>query len=737
MIGTGSWDTALESRLSVLRLVGLTAVCLTIVLALSTSASAAGRFVDDDNSVHEADIEAIAAEGITIGCNPPTNDRFCPEESVTRGEMAAFLVRGLELNASSDDVFTDDDGSVFEADIQALAAMGITTGCNPPENDRFCPEDAVTRGQMAAFLVRGLELDASSQDFFTDDDGNIFEADIQALAVARIALGCNPPDNDRFCPNEEVTRAEMASFLVRGLGLDPIEPPDYGERTLVTRFSVEQRPVGNYESYPYYTGEMSYFPRGFKQGLDVDPSPDSEGYNHDPVDDPGSYGGWDALLPPNGRRFKQYSGGSSWLTFGLDRPATVAVVWRATTEPPDWLDGWDESTAVEISGDVAPVFTREFGPGPVNLGTVEGNVEDPPEMYLVLVAEADGTPSDAPPVPDGRDTPVVGEKCPTWVHGRHTTRGPDGKSYETWHPQWDPVYWCSFGHEHGSNPHLIPGAPKVPYGYVADKLGVDEHNMGFKEFIFKDQSGEYWVRFVAHAGTASDRRICTRHHTLYVQIYDETGDALMDVGFKADYGGSMAVADRGALDPADCPENPGLVRRFVPFRTRIINIEGSGHTYERWRSGDDTVETRNLGFDAFNHAFDIRDPMTQCVDLKCNEVSHITRAYESNNGTRRTIDMSVIGEVFGFSADSAIGNGVFFTDPYGGGPVSPSEPDATRQLVEPAVESVDFSLAGNEAFIRCIPLNPWTMRYRCDGYPEGGETPEINDMTIQDGLTHN
>jgi hypothetical protein len=52
--------------------------------------------------------------------------------------------------------FTDDDGSVFEGDIARLAAAGITRGCDPPANTRFCPGDPVTRGQMAAFLFRGL-----------------------------------------------------------------------------------------------------------------------------------------------------------------------------------------------------------------------------------------------------------------------------------------------------------------------------------------------------------------------------------------------------------------------------------------------------------------------------------------------------------------------------------------------------------------------------------------------------
>ncbi len=51
-------------------------------------------------------------------------------------------------------LFEDTDGSVFHDSITWLPAMGITKGCNPPVNDRFCPNDFVTRGQMAAFLKR-------------------------------------------------------------------------------------------------------------------------------------------------------------------------------------------------------------------------------------------------------------------------------------------------------------------------------------------------------------------------------------------------------------------------------------------------------------------------------------------------------------------------------------------------------------------------------------------------------
>ena len=117
-----------------------------------------GLFWDDDNSVFEADIESLAAAGITSGCNPPTNNRYCPDANLTRGEMAAMLVRALNLTATSGTDFIDDNDSIFEADIEKLSAAGITKGCNPPTNNQFCPHSRVTRGEMAAFLVRALNL---------------------------------------------------------------------------------------------------------------------------------------------------------------------------------------------------------------------------------------------------------------------------------------------------------------------------------------------------------------------------------------------------------------------------------------------------------------------------------------------------------------------------------------------------------------------------------------------------
>ncbi len=175
-------------------------------------------FNDISGSVHYDDIIYIADLEITKGCNPPYNTEYCPDADVTRGEMAAFVVRALGLtDDGGEDWFTDDDGSTFEGDINKLRAAGITFGCNGAGTE-YCPDAPVTRGEMAAFLVRGFGYtDPGAGDWFTDDDESMFEGNIDRLKVAGVTLGCNPPTNDRFCPEDPVQRDQMASFLARAL----------------------------------------------------------------------------------------------------------------------------------------------------------------------------------------------------------------------------------------------------------------------------------------------------------------------------------------------------------------------------------------------------------------------------------------------------------------------------------------------------------------------------------------
>jgi len=174
-------------------------------------------FVDIDDSVHKVDIEYLVGLGVALACDEGP-DLFCPDDRMRREDLAAFMVRALDLPPTAVDYFDDDDGLPFEADINSLAEAGITKGCNPPANDEFCPEDTVSRGQTAAFIVRAWMLtNAGAGDRFDDDDSSVFEGDIDRLAEAGITKGCNPPGNTHYCPNRLLTRAEMSSFLARAL----------------------------------------------------------------------------------------------------------------------------------------------------------------------------------------------------------------------------------------------------------------------------------------------------------------------------------------------------------------------------------------------------------------------------------------------------------------------------------------------------------------------------------------
>ena len=169
-------------------------------------------------STHADDIDGLYAAGITRGCNQDPL-RYCPNDPVTRAQMAAFLARALKLSAAQSAGFTDVvAGSTHADDINALYAAGVTRGCSQ-DPLRYCPNDPVTRAQMAAFLARALKLSAAQSAGFTDVvAGSTHADDINALYAAGVTRGCSQVPL-RFCPNEPVTRAQMASFLVRALDL--------------------------------------------------------------------------------------------------------------------------------------------------------------------------------------------------------------------------------------------------------------------------------------------------------------------------------------------------------------------------------------------------------------------------------------------------------------------------------------------------------------------------------------
>ena len=169
-----------------------------------------GSFLDDEGSVHESSIDQLAASGITKGCARGLYGRgpyqFCPQEKVTRAQMVRFLARALDLTDSE------------------TPSLGFT--------DR--PSQPITRGETAIMLNRALSLDASGDrdtvafaDVDESDEPELAKA-VANLVAAGITQGCASEPEPLFCPDKSLSRAQMASLLVRS-PLDTSSDDDDGE----------------------------------------------------------------------------------------------------------------------------------------------------------------------------------------------------------------------------------------------------------------------------------------------------------------------------------------------------------------------------------------------------------------------------------------------------------------------------------------------------------------------------
>ena len=176
--------------------------------AVTLEERAPGCINDWSGSTYAEHIAWMLETGISTGCAP---ELFCTHNPVTRGEMAAFLERALDLPPTPDDFFDDDDGTTFELSINRLAAAGITSGCG---DRKYCPGRTINRGEMAAFLERAFDLPPTSNDYYPDDDGSDFEDSINRITAAGISSGCT---STRYCPDKSVTRGQMAAFIHRAL----------------------------------------------------------------------------------------------------------------------------------------------------------------------------------------------------------------------------------------------------------------------------------------------------------------------------------------------------------------------------------------------------------------------------------------------------------------------------------------------------------------------------------------
>ena len=159
-------------------------------------------------SVHAGSIETVSVRRIVDACSM---GRYCPTSAVTRGEFAVMLVRALDLptGTAGQSRFTDVSGSTATA-VEALARAGLTAGCG---SDRFCPDQRLSREQLATFFASALELPPRPTSF--TDVGRTHGGSVGALEHARVVNGCT---TTTYCPTQRVTRAQTASMIANNLG---------------------------------------------------------------------------------------------------------------------------------------------------------------------------------------------------------------------------------------------------------------------------------------------------------------------------------------------------------------------------------------------------------------------------------------------------------------------------------------------------------------------------------------
>jgi hypothetical protein len=233
-----------EHRNTVLRLhpvvTRLASVTLTLVIATSLTASPATAdthvtFSDINGSRVAAAANALAEHDIVKGCD---TDQYCPERPLRRDQFATILVNARQWLADTSAVeteqpalpsaiervvdlsaipFRDVANNVHVNNIALLAIDGVTRGC---DEDLFCPDSLVMRGQLATLLAELFDLPETDEEFFDDLDGHTHKNGVNRLAAAGIVLSCDT-SLTAFCASSPVSRADVAVYVARAMGLSP------------------------------------------------------------------------------------------------------------------------------------------------------------------------------------------------------------------------------------------------------------------------------------------------------------------------------------------------------------------------------------------------------------------------------------------------------------------------------------------------------------------------------------
>ena len=209
-------------RRAAVRMAAVAVVAVLAAAGLSAAAAAEGPAVQsadtgsaftDVGGVHEANIAALA--GLDVFDGTECGERqFCPSQPAARWAVAVWIVRVIDGPVPpevSESRFSDVDDEWWMPYVERLADLGVTAGCKAHPVS-FCPNETVTRARMASFLVRAFDLPDEGPAGFVDTAGSVHEANIDAIHAAGVTAGCGTAPL-RYCPDRPVSRAQMASLL--------------------------------------------------------------------------------------------------------------------------------------------------------------------------------------------------------------------------------------------------------------------------------------------------------------------------------------------------------------------------------------------------------------------------------------------------------------------------------------------------------------------------------------------
>ncbi len=186
----------------------------TLAIALTGEGTLQPVFGDCQEDYWAEDfINALSYSGVTTGCGA---GNFCPENSLTRKEMAAFIISAIGETGSTvayNAYFTDVANDGFAPLINRMKELGIAAGCGA---STFCPNDLLTRAQMAVFITTAMGETESTAVYnanFDDIANDGFAPFVNRMNELGITGGCGAR---AYCPGNSTNRAMMAVFLGKG-----------------------------------------------------------------------------------------------------------------------------------------------------------------------------------------------------------------------------------------------------------------------------------------------------------------------------------------------------------------------------------------------------------------------------------------------------------------------------------------------------------------------------------------